>query len=202
MFIYLKRLVLAFLLSARIADPGVELQLPSNFATVVVLNTKGGGGSACPVGVGAFAYTAKHVTQPAEDYTTPTFWIDPLDRDRKQYPLRVIYEDKKLDLAKVAPAGNGVFFPHPRRIASHPPYAGEEVEVYGIYEDRPAVYKGGHVLNLDSAGRLVVDGSAFYGTSGGCICSLKTGEVYAIFVSFNEVEGTRPFLLGIPIWGR
>lgn len=179
-----------------------QLALPRDFASIqlVRLGDDPGIACACPVGLGMVAYTAKHVTSRA-----PNIWIDPLDLTVKG-AVRVATEDPILDLATVARVGDGgtEFFPHPHQIAKHPPYAGEEIIVDGAMDYIPTRWYG-RVVAL-KGGLLFLDVSGWPGTSGGCVISLKTGEVYAIVngptVDSNEMGFERALLRTTPIWGR
>lgn len=204
---FLLSLLSTLAMSACLLAPslGEELTLPtpSSFRSIVIWNEKtGDGGSACPVGVGAIAYTAKHVTD-----DLPDVWYDPVTK--RHGHVRVSATDKVRDFAIVQPAEDGELFPHPSEIAKHAPETGEALLWDGLVDGRFAVRLHGWamVLNAMNDGELWVDGEAIPGLSGGCVASsLPNGPIYAILlgnVYSTEPHPTwRPRMRAEPIWGR
>jgi hypothetical protein len=116
------------------------------------------------------------------------------------HPARVVSREADRDLAIVQPVEG--LFPHPAPIAKRAPIIGEEVIIDGLIDDGRATQFYGRVVQTDQTGELIIFAPVWWGSSGGCIKSLKTGEVYAI-VSHTTPHIEMPkFLMGVPIWGR
>lgn len=193
----------AFLANGIAAPP--PLELPRSYGALNLWSTtpgQTGNGSACPMGVGAQAFTAAHVAM-----HNPDLWVDPLDLTQHGGVV-VVWKDEKTDLAIIIPASSDAqrLFPHPLTIAKHAPKGGEDLIIYGMLEHYPAVFYGKAITMLED-GELQVDGTAWPGSSGGCVCSLKTNELYAILLGTRITSGDylgmqRPTLRAIPVWGR
>lgn len=177
------------------------LRLPPSYRALILWDpVKHGAGMACPVGVGAVAYTANHVVEATHVWTdpqtgTPFTWKE----------FRVMKTDPAHDLATIAPTdeGDGIgLFPHPiPEVSKSAPAVGEAVEIYGMWHNLPVIWHG-WVLGVDGDGDLIIDSNGFPGTSGGCVVSLQSGKLLAIIVVAVEENGARMMMGAKPVWGR
>lgn len=175
-----------------------SIPLPPTWKGLVIFNPAppGMGGCACPIGVGSWALTAKHVIA-----DNPSLWFDPLSKDNPQ-GLRIAWTDPKLDIGAVS-RDDDKLFPHPVQVAKHPPFSGDEVTIYGIFNHKSVVYHG-HILTIDFDGLLGIDSMGDFGTSGGCVILDRTGELIGIAsqlgIDFDKPM-VRPAVWAVPVWG-
>lgn len=189
--------------TSKITPVNPPLRIPSSYHSVVIFNQKtDSGGTACPVGLGAFAFTAKHVA--VDD---PDHWFDPVTG--KKGALQVLWKSEDRDLAKVAivtDSGEPEFFPHPMAVANSGPYPGDPILSDGLLQALPVIFHGFALQIHPEKHELWVDGSTFPGSSGGCAYSpLPNVEAYGIVLGSASAPsfptGMRPQLRVEPIWG-
>lgn len=162
---------------------------PGSEASLALIGLDGDG-SGCPVGPYSIL-TAAHVARLA-----PLAWKSQNEGGETQ----IISVDAERDLALLSTDSP---LPAWLPIADQPPVAGEPVAIFGEIAGVRTVFVA-RVLAIDPLGRLLLDGMAFPGSSGGCVASTK-GKVYGIVqggVNWPSHPQVRAVAYAGPVWER
>lgn len=158
----------------------------------IVISTGSSIGSACVVGPDR-AYTVAHVVK-------DTKVVEWKGKTLNGGIAQIVWTDPAKDLAIIQAEEPG-FETMPLRIAKQAPELGEELIVIGLMYDKPAIWYV-RAISLDPEGRLLLDGMAFPGTSGGCVVN-QGGELVAVLQSSEivlNIPSQRSWLTAVPLW--